>query len=119
MHVHIGLKHKRIRKEQEQERLSRQGLASAPPPQTKYLIALDKITFVAGIVGPFTVIPQVYEIFSTHQAAGVSTISWVLMSIVTLPWIFYGVAHKDKTIIVSFILWEIVNLMVVAGALIY
>ncbi len=117
MHIHLGLKHKRIRKEQEM--LSKKGLAPKLPPQTNYLIALDKITFVAGIVGPFTVIPQVYEIFSTHQANGVSATSWILMSVVTLPWIFYGIAHKDKTIIVSFILWEIVNLMVVAGALIY
>ncbi len=119
MHIHIGLKHKRIRKEQEQAMLHKQGLAPAVPSQTKYLVALDKITFVAGIVGPFTVLPQVYQIFSTHQAAGVSATSWILMSIVTFPWIFYGIAHKDKTIIVSFILWEIVNLMVVAGALIY
>ncbi len=116
MHVHIGLKHKRIRKEREMLR-EKQGLPSTP--RSKYFIALDKITFVAGIVGPFTVLPQVYQIFSTHQAAGVSATSWILMSIVTFPWIFYGVAHKDKTIIVSFILWEIVNLIVVAGALIY
>ncbi len=117
MHIHTGLKHKRIRKEQ--EILSQKGLAPVLPPQSKYLITLDKITFIAGIVGPFTVIPQVYQIFHTRQADGVSAISWILMSIVTLPWIFYGIAHKDKTIIVSFILWEIVNLMVVAGALIY
>lgn len=116
MHIHLGLKHKSIRKEQEILR-KKQGLPSIP--RSRYFIALDKITFIAGIVGPFTVIPQVYEIFSTHQANGVSAISWILMSIVTFPWIFYGVAHKDKTIIVSFILWEIVNLMVVAGALMY
>ncbi len=117
MHMHLGLKHKRVR--QEREVLVQKGLASALPPQSSYSIALDKVTFVAGIIGPFTVLPQVYQIFSTHQAAGVSSMSWILMSIVTFPWIFYGVAHKDKTIIVSFILWEIVNLMVVAGALMY
>jgi len=117
MHLHLGLKHKRIRKEQEM--LSKQGSASIPPIHSSYFIALDKITFVAGIIGPFTVLPQVYEIFSTHQAAGVSATSWILMSIVTLPWIFYGVAHKDKTIIVSFILWELVNILVVVGALMY
>jgi uncharacterized protein with PQ loop repeat len=86
---------------------------------TPYLKFLDRLTFVAGIIGPFTVLPQIYQIFTTHSAAGVSLVTWLLMFIVTLPWIFYGLAHKDATITVSFILWELVNLTVVAGVLIY
>ena len=45
--------------------------------------------------------------------------TWLLIFIVTLPWIFYGIAHKDKSIIVSFSLWEVVNLAVVVGVIIY
>ncbi len=112
MHIHLGLKHKRQRKEQ--------ALLNGPTPhRSKYFRNLDKITFIAGIIGPFTVIPQIYEIFVLHQAGGVSYISWMLMFIVTFPWIFYGITHKDKAIIVSFILWEIVNLLVFVGALMY
>lgn len=86
---------------------------------TPYNIFLDKLTFIAGIIGPFTVLPQIYSIFSSHSAAGVSMATWLLIFIVTLPWVFYGIAHKEKSIIVSFTLWEIVNLMVVVGVLIY
>jgi|ERR1019366_6122532 uncharacterized protein with PQ loop repeat len=86
---------------------------------TPYLVLLDKITFVAGVVGPFTVLPQIYGIFSTHSATGVSLMTWALIFIVTLPWIFYGVAHREKSIIVSFILWEVANLLVVIGVLLY
>lgn len=116
MHIHLGLRHKCNRKEQEFLR-SKQGLSNVV--HSKYFTFLDKITFIAGIVGPLTVIPQIYEIFSTHQASGVSTTSWILISVVTLPWIFYGIAHKDKTIIASFILWEIVDILVVIGTIIY
>jgi uncharacterized protein with PQ loop repeat len=84
-----------------------------------YKTFLDKLTFIAGVVGPFTVLPQVYSIFMTHSAAGVSLTTWALMFIVTFPWILYGLAHKDKAIISSFILWEVVNLSVVVGILIY
>lgn len=84
-----------------------------------YTVFLDKLTFVAGVIGPFTVLPQIYSIFTTHSAAGVSLITWGLMFIVTFPWILYGLAHKDKAIISSFILWEVVNLTVVIGVLIY
>ena len=80
---------------------------------------LDKLTFVAGVVGPFTVLPQIYSIFTTHSATGVSLISWVMIFIVTFPWILYGLAHRDKSIIASFILWEVVNLTVVIGVMLY
>jgi uncharacterized protein with PQ loop repeat len=84
-----------------------------------YIVFLDKLTFIAGVVGPFTVLPQIYTIFTTHSAAGVSLTTWFLIFIVTFPWILYGIAHKEKSIIVSFILWEIVNLTVVIGVLLY
>ena len=88
-------------------------------PKTTYKAFLDKLTFVAGVVGPFTVLPQIYTIFHTHSAAGVSMVTWLLIFIVTFPWILYGIAHKDKSIMVSFTLWEVVNLTVVIGVLIY
>ena len=84
-----------------------------------YLKFLDKLTFVAGVIGPFTVLPQIISIFSTHSAKGVSLATWLLIFIVTFPWILYGVAHKDKSIIVSFTLWEVANLAVVIGVMKY
>jgi len=45
--------------------------------------------------------------------------TWALIFIVTFPWILYGVAHREKSIIVSFILWEVANLLVVIGVLLY
>ena len=89
------------------------------PSKSTYIVFLDKLTFIVGVIGPFTVLPQIYSIFATKSAAGVSLITWVLIFIVTFPWILYGIAHKEKNIIVSFILWEFVNLGVVIGVLLY
>lgn len=86
---------------------------------TPYTRFLNKLTLVAGLVGPFTVLPQIYQIFSTKSAAGVSPLTWALIFVVTFPWILYGMAHKDKTIMISFCLWEIVNATVFIGALMY
>ena len=115
MHFHLGLKHKIERRLKGDP--SKQGKPAGT--STRYVRFLDRITFLAGIIGPFTVLPQVYQIFSTKSAEGVSLIAWISMFGVTLPWIFYGIAHKEKSIIVSFILWEVVNLLVVVGILIY
>lgn len=87
--------------------------------KSAYVTFLDKVTFVVGVIGPFTVLPQIYTIFSSHSAEGVSLVTWLLMFIVTLPWVFYGAAHKEKSIVVSFTLWEIVNMTVVIGVLMY
>ena len=87
--------------------------------KSSYIMLLDKVTLVVGIIGPFTVLPQIISIFSTKSATGVSFATWVLIFIVTFPWILYGIAHKEKSIIISFILWELVNLGVVIGVLMY
>ncbi|HVX57640.1 MAG TPA: PQ-loop domain-containing transporter [Candidatus Saccharimonadales bacterium] len=105
---YLGLRHKYERK---------QGLK--PQRKSSYIRFLDKLTFVVGVIGPFTVLPQIYSIFSTQSAAGVSLATWVLIFVVTFPWILYGLAHRERSIIVSFILWEVVNLAVVVGVLLY
>lgn len=105
---YLGLRHKIERK---QGSIKRKG--------TSYIVFLDKLTFIVGIIGPFTVLPQTYSIFSSHSATGVSLTTWTLIFVVTFPWILYGIAHKEKSIIISFILWEIVNLSVIVGAILY
>lgn len=105
---YLGLRHKHERSSSHKKH-----------KKTPYIVFLDKLTFVAGVIGPFTVLPQIYSIFSSHSAAGVSLTTWAMIFIVTFPWILYGLAHKDKSIIVSFTLWEIVNLAVVIGVIIY
>ncbi|HTB48692.1 MAG TPA: PQ-loop domain-containing transporter [Verrucomicrobiae bacterium] len=105
---YLGLRHKYER---------RQGLKKQR--KSPYIVFLDKLTFIVGVIGPFTVLPQIYSIFTTHSANGVSLATWSLIFIVTFPWILYGVAHKEKSIIVSFTLWEVVNLTVVIGVLLY
>lgn len=105
---YLGLRHKHKRSKTHRKE-----------SKSRYIIFLDKLTFVVGVIGPFTVLPQIYTIFSTHSALGVSAATWLLIFVVTFPWILYGIAHKDKSIIISFTLWEVVNLTVVVGVLLY
>jgi len=106
---YLGLRHKHERAHH----------ATQKSRKSSYIIFLDKVTFVIGIIGPFVVVPQIYSIFTTHSAAGVSLFTWLLMFVVTFPWVLYGMAHKEKSIIISFTLWEIVNMTVVVGVLLY
>lgn len=89
-------------------------------PSNKFWIrALDKSLVFIATIGPLTTIPQIWKIFATQSAAGISIFSWASWAILDLPWIFYGILHKDKPIIIAYTLWLITNLAVVIGALLY
>lgn len=80
---------------------------------------LERITITAGIIGPLTVIPQIFVIYSTRNVAGVSALSWFAFGMLDIPFLLYGLIRKDKPIIFTYALWLIANFIVACGALIY
>ncbi len=95
-----------------------QKLQEYPNPK-KSIRLLDKIMLIIAIVGPLFAIPQIFQIFWYKDAAGVSVLSYSFFTIFNILWIFYGVVHKEKPLIVTYILWFISNFIVVIGAAIY
>jgi len=84
-----------------------------------WIFILDKLTLAAGIIGPLMVIPQIYKIYSSRNAAGVSALSWFAFAFLDIPFIFYGKVHKDKPIIITYIMFFVANLIVGIGAVLY
>ena len=80
---------------------------------------LYQVTVIAGIVSPLMVGPQIYKIYSTRDASGVSALSWFAFALLDVPFIIYGYVHKEKPIIITYTLFFIGNLIVGIGALIY
>lgn len=80
---------------------------------------LDQLLVVLAIVGPLTGVPQLYTILQEKSAASVSVISWSLYIILTIPWIIYGFVHKEKPIVISSILWLVLDTAIVVAALAY
>ncbi len=80
---------------------------------------LDNLLVAIAIVGPAATIPQIITIFSSHSAGEVSLFSWLIYTILDIPWIVYGFAHKEVPIITAYTLWFLVNGAVVVGVLIY
>lgn len=72
-----------------------------------------------AIIEPAMTIPQVYEIWVMKKAEGVSELTWGLYLIAAVIWLLYGLQLKDKPIIVSSILWLVVESAVVIGTIIY
>ncbi len=91
----------------------------AYPHPNFWIRLLDRVTVAAGIIGPLMVLPQIVKIYSTHSAAGVSALSWLAFTLVDIPFIAYGIVHKDKPIISTYICWFIANAIVAVGAVLY
>lgn len=89
------------------------------PSPNIYRRFLDKIIFIVGVGAPLTTIPQIYNIYIVGQAGGVSTTSWASASVFSTIWLLYGLAHKEKAIVVNSALWTAMNIAIAWGAFVY
>lgn len=89
------------------------------PSQKRYLRLLDAVVYVVGILSPILTIPQILDIYIGQDATGVSATSWGAYTLLIIPWVFYGIVHKEKVLIINSVLWLVFNALVFVGALIY
>jgi uncharacterized protein with PQ loop repeat len=80
---------------------------------------IGTLVLAAAIVEPLMTIPQIYQIWSTKQAQGVSLLSWSFYLIAAVIWLFYGIKVKDKAVVIASILWVVVESLVVVGVIVY
>lgn len=113
-----GLRHLAARKHPDRHEPISVGLEPFPATSA-WKRVLDRLVFVVGVIGPLTTVPQILEIYVLHEARGVSAISWGLPALLNIPWIIYGFVHRDRPIVVTYILWLIMNTTIFIGAIIY
>ena len=107
-----GIHHLHLRK-----RLSR---ALEPyPARTFWKRLLDKTVYVVGVIGPVMTIPQIVLIYVGRDASGIAPISWLAWALLDIPWIIYGLVHREFPIVITYTLWFVCNMLVFIGALLY
>lgn len=80
---------------------------------------VDHLMSGAAIIHPLTALPQVYQIYATHDVSGVSLWTWLSFMTLGLIFLAYGILHKIKPFIVTQVLWFIIDFLVVFGTLLY
>lgn len=80
---------------------------------------VDRLTYAAAIIEPIITLPQAIQIFRTGNAEGVSILSWLGYELLQIIWLWYGVVHKDRVIILYSILYAFVQAAVIIGAILY
>jgi uncharacterized protein with PQ loop repeat len=80
---------------------------------------IDRLIYVAAIVEPLFSLPQAYQIYSQGAAANVSILTWAGFEIMALIWIWYGIVHREKMILIYQGLFFVIDGSVLIGAIYY
>jgi uncharacterized protein with PQ loop repeat len=80
---------------------------------------IGKLVLAAAIIEPLMTIPQIYQIWGTKKAQGVSLLSWSFYLLAAVIWLLYGFKVRDKAVVWASILWVLVEGMVIVGILVY
>ena len=110
--MNAGMRHLHMRK--------RSQTASAPYPHAeRYKKFLDYLMYTAAVLAPLVILPQVAQIFSLKNAAGLSLITWTLMTAGNLMWALYGFVHKERLILFANLFTALLNSLVILGIVLY
>jgi uncharacterized protein with PQ loop repeat len=85
----------------------------------KLIKIFDRIIYVVAILGPLTTLPQIIKIWNERNADGVAASTWCAFLFFNTFWITYGILHREKPIIITYILWFLMNGSVALGAILY
>jgi uncharacterized protein with PQ loop repeat len=108
----IGLHHLHLRKR------IHKNLEKYPHP-VKWKRIFEQSLLSVAIFAPLTALPQIIKIFYYKSSLGVSSLTFFMMAVFNLLWIIYGIIHKEKAFIFTFVMWFIVNFLVIIGTIIY
>ena len=79
----------------------------------------DNIIYIFALTTPLFEIPQIISIVSARSAEHVSLITWGYLAISSFAWLVYGIKKHMKPLIISYILYTIVEFGVVGSILLY
>jgi uncharacterized protein with PQ loop repeat len=85
------------------------------PYVAKSEVVIRRLAYVAGLAGPLAALPQAISIWMTHKADGVSFWSALGLTVVAAIWLAYGVVLRQRPLVVSSLLWLMLDLGIVSG----
>jgi uncharacterized protein with PQ loop repeat len=89
------------------------------PHPNKWIRRLDKLVLCLAVLGPMFDVPQLIKIYADKSAKDVSFYTWFFFAFFAIPWLIYGIVHREKPIIISYSLWILIDSLIVAGVILY
>lgn len=80
---------------------------------------IDKMIFAVAAIQPLGTIPQIITIYTQRNATSISLTSWAIYIVFDILWLWYGLADKQKAVIVSAVMFALLESAVFLGGLLY
>lgn len=74
---------------------------------------------VAAVLHPLTAVPQVVKIYTLKQASEFSLLTWATFVAIGVIFLAYAIAHKLKPLILTQVLWFIMDGLILLGIFLY
>lgn len=76
---------------------------------------VDRITMLIGICMPLITLPQLFSVWRADNLEGVSLITWSFFALQAGVFAIFGIKHKEKPLIVTYIPLFIVEFSIAIG----
>ncbi|MBP9711120.1 MAG: hypothetical protein KBD50_02600 [Candidatus Pacebacteria bacterium] len=94
-------------------------LAGLPTRSSVLKNALDLLIYPVAIAAPLALFPQVLQVYQTKDASSLALPTWLILGILNVVWMFYGVVHKERPIVLTNVMLALLNFAVVVGIVLY
>lgn len=90
-----------------------------PHARGKKQIPFEYVIYFFSFATPLFELPQAYLIYAHHAAQNVSIWSWGFFVIDNIVWIIYALKMKMKPLLITSILYLIIEISIVVGIFMY
>lgn len=85
----------------------------------KHKVMLSYIMFSVAILAPLSNYPQINKLFTLQITEGLSVETWIMYLLFAVIQLMYAVSNSIKPLIVSNVLWIIIELIMIYGILLF
>lgn len=85
---------------------------------SKVKLVLEFMIYFVGLLGTVLALPQAYKIWFLGEIGGALIIPWVALASFTPFWILYGVMHKKRSLVMTYFVWFVVNILIIIGIMV-
>lgn len=71
--------------------------------------------YAVAFITPFSTVPQIITLFQTKVATGLSLQTWIMYLLFGMVPLAYAIINKIKPLIISNVLWTIIDLIMIVG----
>ena len=94
LYMDVGTHHLHLRK-----RMYKNLEAYPHPEALKRLF--DRMMYVVGVAMPLALLPQVLQVYATHDVGELSFFTWSVLGFFNILWTIYGILHRTPPIIIG------------------